>query len=250
MLNKFKIVFWMIKQGYFLHLIYSLIFFFNKTLNGKIKFYERFSSEEAENLCKNFLVRNKEVYFFFSKSKNYKIKKLPQIQFRKINQKLGGGSDITLIYNLIMILKPRKIVEFGVANGWSTLSILLGCKKNKFGDLISIDMPYYFNNAKKSIGSLIKKEKFPNWTLMIGPQVNYINKINNQKYDFCHYDSDKSYQGRMMIYSQIWESLNKNGVLLSDDVSDNLAFFHFSKKKKKKPFVIQYKKKYLGILRK
>ena len=34
-----------------------------------------------------------------------------------------------------------------------------------------------------------------------------------------------------MIYSQIWESLNKNGVLLSDDVSDNLAF-HLVKKEK------------------
>ena len=83
---------------------------------------------------------------------------------------------------------------------------------------------------------------------MIGPQVNYISKISNDKYDFCHYDSDKSYQGRMMIYSKIWERLNKNGVLLSDDISDNLAFFHFSEKKRKKPFVIQYNKKYLGLL--
>ena len=149
---------------------------------------------------------------------------------------------------MVRILKPKKIVEFGVANGWSTLSILLACKRNKLGKLISIDMPYYFYNAKKFIGNLIKKEDFPNWTLLIGPQVNYISKISNDKYDFCHYDSDKSYQGRMMIYSKIWELLNKNGVLLSDDISDNLAFFHFSKKKGKKPFVVQYNKKYLGLL--
>jgi len=248
MLNKFKIAFWMIKNGYFLHLIYSLIFFLKKTFNNKIKFNEKFSFRESENLCRNFLVKNKDLYFFFSKRKNYRIKSLPPIKKKKIKQKFGGGSDITLIYNLIRILKPKKIIEFGVANGWSTLSILLACKKNRLGKLISIDMPYYFYNAKKFIGNLIKKRDFPNWTLLIGPQVNYINRISKEKYDFCHYDSDKSYQGRMMIYSKIWSQLNKNGVLLSDDISDNLAFFHFSKKKKKKPFVIEYNKKYLGLL--
>ena len=109
-------------------------------------------------------------------------------------------------------------------------------------------MPYYFNNAKKFVGNLIDKKKFPDWTLLLGPQVNYISKIKFQKYDLCHYDSDKSYQGRMIIYSKIWERLNTKGVLLSDDISDNLAFFDFCKIKRKKPYVLRFKQKYLGLI--
>ena len=159
MLNRLKITFWMIKNGYYLHLIYSIIFFLNKTFNKEIRFYERFSFKEAENLCKNNLINHKDLYLSLSKKKTYKIKKVPSLSNKKTNKKLGGGSDTVLIYNLVSILKPKKIIEFGVANGLSTLSILLACKKNNLGKLISIDMPYYFINAKKLIGNLIEKKK-------------------------------------------------------------------------------------------
>ena len=141
---------------------------------------------------------------------------------------------------MIRLLKPKKIIEFGVANGWSSLSILLGIKKNTLGKLVSIDMPYYFAGAKKNIGDLIEKKKFPEWELLVGPQINFINKIAYQNYDFCHYDSDKSYQGRMFIYRKIWKILKKKGIFLSDDISDNTAFFDFCERKKRKPFVLKF----------
>ena len=37
-------------------------------------------------------------------------------------------------------------------------------------------------------------------------------KIKKKKFDFIHYDSDKSYNGRKKNYKLIWEILNKNGV--------------------------------------
>ena len=67
MLNKLKITFWMIKNGYYLHLFYSIIFFLNKSFNKKVSFKERFSSKEAEKLCKKYLTKHKDLYFFFSK---------------------------------------------------------------------------------------------------------------------------------------------------------------------------------------
>ena len=155
---------------------------------------------------------------------------------------------IVLIYNLLLNLKPKDIIEFGVANGWSTLAILKACEKNKYGNLTSIDMPYYFENAKLLIANLVEKKAYHNWKLLIGPQVNFFNQFKNKKFDFCHYDSDKSYQGRMYAYSKIWDSLKKKSVLLSDDISDNMAFFHFCKNKSKTPYVIKFKKKYLGLI--
>ncbi len=71
--------------------------------------------------------------------------------------------------------------------------------------------------------------------------------MNNKKFDFCHYDSDKSYQGRMFAYNKIWKNLKKKGIFLSDDISDNMAFFDFCKIKKKKPLIIKYKNKFLGL---
>jgi len=248
MLSKLKMIIWMIRNGYFLHFFYSIIFFLKKIFNNEINYKEKFSFKDSEKLCVKYLTKHEDLYSFFSKKKNYKIQKLPRIKKNRIKKKLGGGSDTVLIYNLMRLLKPKKIIEFGVANGWSSLSILLGCKKNTFGKLVSIDMPYYFAGAKKNIGDLVEKKKFPEWKLLVGPQVNFINKISYQKYDFCHYDSDKSYQGRMFIYRKIWKILKKKGVFLSDDISDNTAFFDFCLEKKKKPFVLKFNNKYLGLL--
>tara|TARA_A100001011_G_scaffold400856_1_gene519972 strand:- start:2501 stop:2986 length:486 start_codon:yes stop_codon:yes gene_type:complete len=161
---------------------------------------------------------------------------------------MGGASDIQLIYNLIIIQKPKNIIEFGVASGWSTVSILEATKKNGFGTLESIDMPYFFKGSKKMIANMVKK-KFKNWKLFIGPQINYFNKI-KKKYDFCHYDSDKSYQGRILAYNKIWKSLKKDAILMSDDIGDNIAFFDFCQYRKIKPFVVKYKNKYLGLIQK
>lgn len=83
MLNRLKITFWMIKNGYYLHLIYSIIFFLNKTFNKEIRFYERFSFKEAENLCKNNLINHKDLYLSLSKKKHIKLKKYLLYQTKK-----------------------------------------------------------------------------------------------------------------------------------------------------------------------
>ncbi len=253
MFDKCKIFFWLLRNKYYLHLFFSCIFFLKKKLISRVNLKEYFSHKEAKEICKNLLKKKKNVYLYFTRFKrvkNFNIKK----NFLKknvilINNKLGGGSDTEFLYNLILILKPKNIIEFGVANGWSTIAILEACKKNKFGTLTSIDMPYYFDNAKNMIANLLKNRKFNNWHLFIEPQVNFFYRFSNEKkYDFCHYDSDKSYQGRIFAYNKIWKYLKKKGIFLSDDISDNMAFFDFCNLKKKKPFVIKYKKKFLGLI--
>ena len=251
MLNRINILFWIIKNKYFLHLFYLLIFFFKKKFFRQVSHKENLSYKESRTLCKKLHIEKKRVYYYFAKLKkihnfNPQKKYLRKIHLPRKNR-LGGGSDTELLYNLISITKPKNIIEFGVANGWSTIAILEACKKNKTGNLTSIDMPYYFNNARSMIANLLNKNRYENWYLFIGPQVNFF-KIMKKKYDFCHYDSDKSYQGRMIAYEKIWNNLNKKGIFLSDDISDNMAFFDFCNLKKKKPFFIKYKKKFLGII--
>ena len=71
--------------------------------------------------------------------------------------------------------------------------------------------------------------------------------------DLCHYDSDKSYEGRLRAYSLLWAGLKLGGLLISDDIQDNLAFAHFSRMTAGKPVVTTDQtgsEKFIGILAK
>ena len=72
--------------------------------------------------------------------------------------------------------------------------------------------------------------------------------------DISHYDSDKSYEGKKWAFPQIWKHLKKDGLLISDDISDNMAFFEFAESVSSKPFVIKtfdtHVEKFVGILQK
>ena len=64
----------------------------------------------------------------------------------------------------------------------------------------------------------------------------------------CHYDSDKSYDGRMWAYPILWRALRPGGIFISDDISDNLAFRDFAAQISATPTVVKFDNKYVGIL--
>jgi hypothetical protein len=73
--------------------------------------------------------------------------------------------------------------------------------------------------------------------------------------DLVHYDSAKSYAGRMFAYPLLWDSLRVGGLFVSDDIDDNLGFTHFCKMLRSKPIVVETLQpsgttKYVGILKK
>ena len=163
---------------------------------------------------------------------------------------MGGSSNIDLLFNLVVNHKPKIIVETGVAYGWSSLAFLLGLKSNNYGKLFSIDMPYPTLNNEKYVGCVIPENLKKNWELFRLPDLNGIPLVINKvtKVDICHYDSDKSYLGRKWAYPILWNSLNKNGIFISDDISDNNAFLEFVVQINKKPSIIKYKNQYLGLI--
>ena len=66
--------------------------------------------------------------------------------------------------------------------------------------------------------------------------------------DLAHYDSDKSLAGRLYGYSTMWQSLRRGGVLVSDDIGDNLAFKEFAQMVARPPVVVECDGKFQGIL--
>ncbi len=68
--------------------------------------------------------------------------------------------------------------------------------------------------------------------------------------DLCHYDSDKSYWGRAYAYPLLWDALVQGGVIISDDIQDNLAFRDFVNEKGVPFAITESEGKFVGILRK
>lgn len=169
------------------------------------------------------------------------------------NMRLGGAADLRLLYSLIVHSKSKNIIETGVALGWSSLAILLALKEQGDGELVSVDMPYLTLKAKEDwVGIVVPMELKSQWKLNRMPDKYGLPKAikNFSKIDFVHYDSDKTYKGRLWAYDLIWKNLRSGGILMSDDVSDNLAWKEFCEKQDIKPLIVGFGTKYVGLARK
>lgn len=185
-----------------------------------------------------------------------KYKKLYFNQKKKLHQNpysFGGGADQEFLYNICKRKNIINILETGVANGWSTLAILLAIRKDHKKTLTSLDIPYPYKDSSKYIGSLIPDGlKNNKWSLILGIDYKKLEDFKNKniKFDLVHYDSDKNYFSKIRAFDIIWEILNEKGFLISDDVSDNNAFTDFVIKKNAKYYVYKYENKYIGIVEK
>lgn len=166
--------------------------------------------------------------------------------------KMGGPGNINLIYTLCEYLKAEKVIETGVAYGWSTLALLLSLQKRTQSLLISIDLPYAKMSNEDYVGCVIPANLKSNWELVRQPDRKALPKALSevQPLDMCHYDSDKTYAGRMWAYPKIWEKIRKGGFFISDDIGDNIAFREFCKKNSLVPIVIKLNNQFVGVLQK
>lgn len=167
--------------------------------------------------------------------------------------KMGGAGHIHLLYDCVRLLKAKRIIETGVAYGWSSLAILKALSETNNGKLFSVDMPYPFKNNEKYVGIVVPKYLRKNWILIREPDrpgiINALNQAGKQL-DLCHYDSDKSWWGRHYAYPILWKSLRSGGLFISDDIQDNLYFSKFVENKSLKFAVVEFEGKFVGLIRK
>jgi predicted O-methyltransferase YrrM len=165
-------------------------------------------------------------------------------------EKLGGAGNLSLLYSLAKALHARWVVETGVAYGWSSLALLLAIRGERGARLLSVDLPYLTMRNDDWVGVAVPPDLRAPWRLLrmadregLPKAIQLVGTI-----DLAHYDSDKSPEGRLFGYNQIWRALRPGGVLVSDDVSDNLAFRDFSRRVERAPIVLKQDRKYQGIL--
>jgi predicted O-methyltransferase YrrM len=163
---------------------------------------------------------------------------------------MGGPGDLDLLYWCAEYLKASKVIETGVAYGWSSLAILFSLKNRKDSRLVSTDMPYPNKNNDSYVGCVVPEELRLNWNIIRYADRQALPKALNSlgQIDMCHYDSDKSYYGRMWAYPILWNALKPGGFFMSDDIGDNVAFRDFASAIKANPIVVSKDEKYIGII--
>ncbi len=169
--------------------------------------------------------------------------------------KMGGQANLNILYHLAESISATKVIETGVAYGWSSLAFLLSLQKRKNALLISTDKPYPGANNEQYVGCVVPEGLMKNWRIIRSPDRKAIPKALQEfslqepgTIDLCHYDSDKTYEGRQTSYSKLWGALRQGGIFISDDIGDNMAFFSFCKAIHKEPVIVQGEKNFMGII--
>lgn len=169
--------------------------------------------------------------------------------------RMGGAASLDLLYWSCELVQASRAIETGVAYGWSSLALLLSLRR-RHGTLVSIDMPYVGHDNDRYVGAVVPEGLREGWTLLRRADREGLPRAIKlqQPIDICHYDSDKSYEGRCWSYPRLWTALRPGGLLISDDIGDNFAFRDFTAAHSLDPIVVRIPEggtdKFAGILRK
>jgi len=154
------------------------------------------------------------------------------------------------LYLLCRIVQPRNIIETGVAYGLSSLYILSAMNKNNSGNLYSIDSIFRPWQSKEMIGAIIPEKLQKRWKLILGKSNLELDKLFNKIDDveiFIH-DSLHTYKNMTFEFDCAINKINKNGIIISDDILDNDAFYNFTKNKKRKKYVVKVNNVAIGLI--
>lgn len=169
----------------------------------------------------------------------------------KIDFELGGGGAYTLLGFLSRKRRPQVVVETGVAAGWSSRAILESLATNGSGKLYSSDFPYFrIAEPEKFIGFVVPEELHANWFVDIRGDRVALPEIAKMvpSVDLFHFDSDKSYSGRQFAVELMAPLLTPSGVVIMDDIQDNLFFADWVEREGLDPVVFSFEGKYLGAV--
>lgn len=213
--------------------------------------------EEAEKWCASMAISEKDFIESVLKMTYVPFERIFPNEFAAALQaqtktpvKMGGAGALSVIYYINEFANAKNSVETGVAYGWSSFAALASLV-SRDGILYSSDMPYILQDQSSDFVGCVIPEKYRlNWRLFRYADKESLPKIlaEQNTFDVVHYDSDKSYDGRIWAYNTLFRKVRNGGVFMSDDIGDNAAFKHFCEAKNIKPYVIEFDGKYAGII--
>jgi len=147
------------------------------------------------------------------------------------------------IYAATRLLKPKTILETGVANGQSTFFLLNAAAANGEGEVFSIE-------TSEKVGSLLSTVDKARWHLEVlrEPLRKSLKDTlaSLPKFDFYLHDSDHRYPWQRFEYEEVFPRMSPGSIFASDDVDKSYAFVDFSKKTHVRPSLLLEKGKAFG----
>jgi predicted O-methyltransferase YrrM len=150
-----------------------------------------------------------------------------------------------LLYGLTRLLKPRCILETGVADGTSSFVFLAALEKNGQGQLHSVDI-------SQDVGALV--EATTRWHLHIY-DVDTIDEqlaalcMSGAPIDIFFHDSAHGYLSQLFEYAAFAANASNGALLISDDVDWSYAFDGFCRRRGVRPSYLFDARKVTGMVR-
>jgi hypothetical protein len=207
-----------------------------------------FVNEALEALC---IVHQPEFQFRTTFPVNVEAAKQ---RIRECAATLGGAANVEPLYQVAEGIEATTVLETDVAYGWSSLALLLSLRNRPNAILHSIDLLYLGRNGNAHVGIAVPDELRKGWILpeaRTGAPCRAFLK-NSAHLIWSTTTPIRGYNGRLWAYSLIWHHLRPRGLLISDDVQNNIAFFDFARMIDASSMVIHNptELKFAGLLRK
>lgn len=159
------------------------------------------------------------------------------------------GLHAALLFALVRERRPAVVVETGVCNGLSSAVILSAMRRNAFGELRSVDLPEFTDEALNTeafwdgkggaavpadaeVGWLVDQELRDRWRLTIGRSQDVLAPLLEATgpIDIFIHDSEHSYENQMFEFEAGYAALKPGGVLVATDIGWSNAFDEFCSK--------------------
>jgi hypothetical protein len=135
------------------------------------------------------------------------------------------------IWCLTRHLRPRHVVETGVAHGVTTRCVLEALQRNRAGRLWSIDLPPFTIVARRGeVAAAVPDDLRERWLYLRGSSRRRLPTLIDDlgEIDLFVHDSLHSTRNTLFELTRAWSALKPGGVAVADDLDGNWGFHEFS----------------------
>jgi hypothetical protein len=142
----------------------------------------------------------------------------------------GDAGFVRALWCLTGHLRPRKVVETGVAHGVTSRFILEALARNRCGHLWSIDLPPLERVWRKEVGAAVGNFYGDRWTYIRGSSRRCLPALLSRlgQIDLFIHDSLHSEHNLRFEMDQACAAIGPNGALVIDDIDANWGFHSFN----------------------
>jgi len=141
----------------------------------------------------------------------------------------GDMGLLRAIWWIVSHLKPTRVVETGVAHGFTSRFILEALQRNGSGRLSSIDRPPLDPATRQRVGIAVPGELRQRWDLIAGSSQRRLPGLLDRlgTIDLFVHDSLHTERNVCFELAHAWAALRPGGFLVVDDIDSNAGFASF-----------------------